>query len=632
MSFQRKPSPKSAGQAFLGPQGFRCAQDVPYRGPAADSQACHTLDIYYSGQLAMGATEKSPVIFLHGGNWRGGDKSALCTAEGRRFPQWFVERGHVFFAVNFRLFGQGGAGLEEMLDDVAMAIRWITSNGAKYGANTRPVTLVGHSSGAHLAALLATQSELLRRHRLVPAVISTVIGLDVPFYDVPAAIRHLEQGALGAPNARARLGAALEVMGATKLRQRQVSPADRLGRWMRHVGFLLVSAGMHGKKRQDISRLASSRFCLRLARNGNIARHQHFPDLDHGGLVASFEMELSTVVEDFLSVMEAAAERKIVRSHEEAEQASVTEKGIEVATPSADDSRVDCGNMVDAPCLRLAGPGQKCSELEIYYSGLSEGCAPEKSAVVLLHGCKRRGESESALSTAELQQFANWFATRGHVFLSVKFLCSSRGRGESNNVLDDAAGAIKWLVRNGRRHGLRSKQVTLVGFSSVAYLAALVASQPKLLRKHLLAPNVISAVIGLDMSLRARRALEGGRLANENTLLSRFNPVDLGVWMRHVKFLLISTGRRGSRLENARVRLSEDFTNKLLKNGNVARHEHFPNLNYGSSVKHFEHGPGRVVTEFLHAGELETDVSSFRQSGLARRRRSNVLKAGSSGC
>ena len=632
MSFLSKPSPSSFGQAPLGSQGFRCAQDVPYRGPAADAQACHTLDVYYSGQFATGATGKSPVIFLHGGNWRGGDKSALCTAEGKRLPQWFVERGHVFFAVNFRLFGQGDAGLEDMLDDVAMAIRWITSNGAKYGANKSPVTLVGYSSGAHLAALLATQPELLRRHRLVATAISTVIGLDVPFYDVPAAIRHLEQDALGAPTAKARLGAALEVMGSTKLRQRQVSPADRMGRWMRHVGFLLISAGMHGKKRQDISRLLSSRFCLRLRRNGNIARHQHFADLDHGGLVASFETLLSAVVEDFLSVMEADAERKIVRAHEEAEHASVAEKCIEAAAPPADNGRGGCETMVDTPCLRLAGPSQKCSELEIYYSGLPEGCAPEKSAVIFLHPCKRRGEAERALSTAELQRFAKWFVTRGHVFLSVKFLCSSRGRSASNDMLDDAACAIKWLVGNGRRHGLRSKQVTLVGFSSLAYLAALVASQPKLLRKHLLAPTVISAVIGLDMSPRARRALEGGPLADENTHLSRFNAVDLGVWMRHVKFLLISTGRRGSRSENARVRLSEDFTNRLLKNGNMARHEHFPNLSYGSSVQCFENGPGRAVTEFLHAGEPETDVSFVRQSGSARRRRSNVLKAMGSGC
>lgn len=94
------------------------------------------------------------VVAIHGGGWRGGDKS-----------QWqpsataLVTAGFVVFAIDYRLAPPGGtARFGDALRDVRRALDWVQGHGPAYGADPQGVALLGSSAGAHLA-LMAGQRE-----------------------------------------------------------------------------------------------------------------------------------------------------------------------------------------------------------------------------------------------------------------------------------------------------------------------------------------------------------------------------------------------------------------------------------------------------------------------------------------
>ncbi len=74
---------------------------------------------------------------------------------------------------------------------VARAVAWTFENVAKYGGDPARIHLMGHSAGAHLAALAATDPAWLGRHGLSPAQLAGVVTISGP-YDV----HHLGQSLL----------------------------------------------------------------------------------------------------------------------------------------------------------------------------------------------------------------------------------------------------------------------------------------------------------------------------------------------------------------------------------------------------------------------------------------------------
>lgn len=123
------------------PPGVRVLRNAPY-GQAREQR----MDIYLPGKAT------GPVIFMvHGGAWRLGDKGAQAVVENK-VAHW-VPRGFVFISANYRLL-PGAAPLEQA-GDVARALATAQDKAASWGADSAKFILMGHSSGAHLVALLA---------------------------------------------------------------------------------------------------------------------------------------------------------------------------------------------------------------------------------------------------------------------------------------------------------------------------------------------------------------------------------------------------------------------------------------------------------------------------------------------
>jgi acetyl esterase/lipase len=150
------------------------ARNVPYTSPAHER---HVLDVY-----APAHAKNLPVIFwIHGGGWQGGDKTSVQLK-----PQVFTARGFVFVAPNHRLLPHVPIG--DIFRDVAKAVRWVQENIAAHGGDPRRIFIMGHSSGAQLAALMCTDDRYLKAEGVPFSSLKGCVAVDGDTYDLPAMI------------------------------------------------------------------------------------------------------------------------------------------------------------------------------------------------------------------------------------------------------------------------------------------------------------------------------------------------------------------------------------------------------------------------------------------------------------
>jgi len=164
---------------FFTPTAFpqttlQVIRDVPYfSDPGADARF-HSLDLY----LPHGESGLPLVFYVHGGAFRGGDKSR---EEGVNFVTLFTSQDLAVASVNYRLSPtvQHPAHIE----DIARAFAWIFQNAREYGIDPDEIFLAGHSAGGHLVSLLALDPRYLDRHGLSPDRIKGVMTIS-GLYDV----------------------------------------------------------------------------------------------------------------------------------------------------------------------------------------------------------------------------------------------------------------------------------------------------------------------------------------------------------------------------------------------------------------------------------------------------------------
>jgi len=158
--------PASLVNALLDDAHFRVERDLAY-GDDARQQ----LDFY---QPEGPAGREPVVLFVYGGNWREGDKATYLfvahalTALGYRVA---IPDYRLYPAVTWPAF----------VDDVARALTWVS--GPEGPAPGAPIILMGHSAGAHTAALLATDPGYFQRAGFDGAL-AAFVGLAGP-YELP---------------------------------------------------------------------------------------------------------------------------------------------------------------------------------------------------------------------------------------------------------------------------------------------------------------------------------------------------------------------------------------------------------------------------------------------------------------
>jgi len=105
-------------------------------------------------QLDLYPTDRpnAPVqMFIHGGGWQ--TRSAGNFAF---LAETFVRAGAHFAALDFIGIEDTGGELMPIADQVRRGVAWVHANAASFGGDPKRLFLTGHSSGAHLAANVAT--------------------------------------------------------------------------------------------------------------------------------------------------------------------------------------------------------------------------------------------------------------------------------------------------------------------------------------------------------------------------------------------------------------------------------------------------------------------------------------------
>jgi len=170
----------AAGAAVAGCSGLQVVDALTSsqgyavsRGLAYGQSPRQTMDIY--APHGDGALSLAPiVVFFYGGSWRRGAK------EDYRFIGAFLARaGCVGVLADYRVFPE--AGFPAFVEDCAAATVFARRVVAGFGGDPGRIFLMGHSAGAHMAALLALEPSYLAARGMDTRDVAGVVGISGPY-------------------------------------------------------------------------------------------------------------------------------------------------------------------------------------------------------------------------------------------------------------------------------------------------------------------------------------------------------------------------------------------------------------------------------------------------------------------
>jgi len=166
----RDASRQPAARAPTLPAGARSVRDVSY-----GTDPRQRYDVYLPAQ-----PQRAPVIlFVHGGGWANGNKDNPGVVENK--AAYWLPKGYVLVSINYRM--RPDTAPIAQARDVARALADVQKRAPSWNADPANVMLMGHSAGAHLAALVGASSTLWRDARAARP--RGVVSLDSGALDVP---------------------------------------------------------------------------------------------------------------------------------------------------------------------------------------------------------------------------------------------------------------------------------------------------------------------------------------------------------------------------------------------------------------------------------------------------------------
>lgn len=132
------------------------------------------LDVY----APQGAQYAPVVVFFHAGRWSEGSKDEYLFV-----GQALASLGFVAVIPDFRQYPQ--VRFPAFVEDAAQAVKWTRENIENYGGTPQRLFVMGHSSGAHIAALLALDEKYLKAAGGSRAWLKGMIGLAGPYDFLP---------------------------------------------------------------------------------------------------------------------------------------------------------------------------------------------------------------------------------------------------------------------------------------------------------------------------------------------------------------------------------------------------------------------------------------------------------------
>jgi len=156
-------------------------KDIQYINRPWTRKALTSLDVYQPVREDgyEDATVDRPIlIFIHGGGWAFGDKKRL-----EHKAEMALRNGWVYVSINYRLSPR--VKHPEHSRDAAAAIAYVRDHAEEFGGDPDNIVIMGHSAGAHIAGIVASDEDLLGEYEMQPSELNGVVLLDGAGYDIP---------------------------------------------------------------------------------------------------------------------------------------------------------------------------------------------------------------------------------------------------------------------------------------------------------------------------------------------------------------------------------------------------------------------------------------------------------------
>ena len=158
-------APRRIVESVLAGNHFQLVRDVPYgTGPQ------QRLDVYRPRRRGSPAPV---IVFLFGGRWQNGSRE-----EYRLLGDALTGAGVVTVVPDYRRYPE--ARFPVWVEDAARAVRWVRDSIGSLGGDPERIFVMGHSSGAHTATLLALDGHYLRDAGVPSSAVKGFISLAGP--------------------------------------------------------------------------------------------------------------------------------------------------------------------------------------------------------------------------------------------------------------------------------------------------------------------------------------------------------------------------------------------------------------------------------------------------------------------
>jgi acetyl esterase/lipase len=168
--------------AGIGASPARAQDEERADGLAYGAAPRQRLDVYAPDR--HGGAGHPVVVYFYGGSWQAGQR-----ADARGIGETLAMQGIVAVAPDYRVYPE--TIFPGFVDDAAAAVRWSRDHASEFGGDPRHVFVMGHSAGAHIAALLATDPRYLAAQGLSKASLNGFIGLAGPYSAIPPSEPHM---------------------------------------------------------------------------------------------------------------------------------------------------------------------------------------------------------------------------------------------------------------------------------------------------------------------------------------------------------------------------------------------------------------------------------------------------------
>lgn len=180
----------------LGCGNARTAESVAYSSLPGIPSSQLEVDLYPCSGFA-----KSLVIYVHGGAWTRGDKANVHS-----MPEFFAQNNVCFASVNYPLTSFSGQSVMDLQVSALSSFDVWLDKQALHKMPYKNITIIGHSAGAHLIALVD------KRHGW-GAMVKNLVLMDSGSYDIQSKLK------ISSPRYKTLMNHLLEL--------NQLSPSDK---------------------------------------------------------------------------------------------------------------------------------------------------------------------------------------------------------------------------------------------------------------------------------------------------------------------------------------------------------------------------------------------------------------------